>query len=363
MSASTTPGQFIGRMLVLFGLLLGPAWGWGQSRAMRGDLNDTTSYDTHKNLIVATAKFAAAQSAMTGFIRQRAVQVLAQQNTPERLVAEFSLTNADLPRLDSLASALGYVLVSNLNSQNLKGHREELSAAAQRLDARVQSLQQQQTNLNPTNKTALEDLTREEAVASDRLAELRHELRSLDSHNGQAYVTLRLFDEVSFPNGNRRVSFVNMPGVEFNYLRLDNPKIGLTSPVYQGCALKYLVTRGKSYLNLGVYKPMEKNSTDEFINELFVINFGQDFYPRSFGRGRRRYFNLYTSYQLGGFFLNRNSEKGNEFIPNLNLGLGVEVLKSRHVLIDLKSSYFIPLNNRSRDLRGVLGQAAFNFVF
>jgi hypothetical protein len=38
-------------------------------------------------------------------------------------------------------------------------------------------------------------------------------------------------------------------------------------------------------------------------------------------------------------------------------------MKTRHVLIDTKASYFVPLNDRSRDLRGVLGQAAFNFVF
>ena len=49
-------------------------------------------------------------------------------------------------------------------------------------------------------------------------------------------------------------------------------------------------------------------------------------------------------------------------MPNLNLGLGLEILNTRHVLFDAKASYFVPLNDRSRDLRGLLGQAAFNFV-
>jgi len=189
-------------------------------------------------------------------------------------------------------------------------------------------------------------------------------LASIDSHAGQVYVSLRLYDEVTFPTGNPRISFVNMPGVEYGYLRLDNPRVGLTSASYQGYALKYLVTRGKSYFNLGVYRPVNGNSTDdEFVNELLLINFGQDFYPRNFGRGRRRYLNLYTSYQLGGFILNRSGDKGGEFVPNLNLGLGLETLKTRHVLFDVKASYFVPLNDHSRDLRGLLGQAAFNFVF
>ena len=49
-------------------------------------------------------------------------------------------------------------------------------------------------------------------------------------------------------------------------------------------------------------------------------------------------------------------------MPNLNLGLGLETLKTRHGLFDAKASYFVPLNDRRRDLRGLLGQAAFNFV-
>jgi hypothetical protein len=133
--------------------------------------------------------------------------------------------------------------------------------------------------------------------------------------------------------------------------------------VYQGYAIKYLFTRGKSYLNLGVYKPQIKQEGPEFVDELFIINFGQDFYPRNFGRGRRRYLNLYSSYQVGGFIMNRPGDAKNEFIPNLNLGLGVELLKTRHVLIDTKGSYFIPLHQKSRELRGLLGQASFNFVF
>ena len=58
-----------------------------------------------------------------------------------------------------------------------------------------------------------------------------------------------------------------MPGTVFGYLRLDNPRVGLTSAAYQGYALKYLVTRGKSYFNPGVYRPVNGNSTDDrFIN-------------------------------------------------------------------------------------------------
>jgi hypothetical protein len=178
-------------------------------------------------------------------------------------------------------------------------------------------------------------------------------------------VLLRLYDEISFPTANRRVSFVNMPGVEVGYLRVSNPKPGLTATAYQGYSVKYLVTKGKSYFNLGIYKPVNPQAEpadSAFINEMAVINFGQDFYPRNFGRGKRRFFNLYTSYQVGGFIANRQGAHS-QFIPNLNLGMGVELVKTKHILLDIKGSYFVPLHGDSRNMRGVLGQGAFNFVF
>ena len=351
---------------LLMGALLMPGLALGQPKTANRNSEPATSaatYDTQKHLTVGVTKFAEARAVLTGFIQRRAVRLQKQEETPEQLIAEFALASRDLVPLDSLTATLGFVLENNLNSQDLGGRVGELRADQQRATAQLADLQQQQAQ--PGRTVEERNALRKDAErTTERLADLSQQLAGIDGHAGQAYVTLRLYDEVSFPTGNRRVSFVNMPGVEYGYLRLDNPKVGLTSPAYQGYSLKYLVTRGKSYFNLGVYKPVTNNAAEaEFINELFVINFGQDFYPRNFGRGRRRYFNLYTSYQLGGFIVNRNSDKGNEFIPNLNLGLGLEILKTRHVLLDTKASYFVPLNDRSRDLRGLLGQVAFNFVF
>jgi hypothetical protein len=331
------------------------------AQAQTTDNQDT--YETQKRLSVGVTKYAEARVALTGFIRKRAVRVQKQEETPEQLTAEFSLNTTDLPRLDSLVTGLGYVLENNLNTHSLTSRQQELKAEERVEATRLTNNQtrMQEAKLTTEERIALQN----EIVQQDaRLRQLQQRQQLLTSHEGQAYVSLRLFDEISFPTGNPRVSFVNMPGVEYAYLRLDNPKVGLTSQAYQGYAIKYLFTRGKSYFNLGVYKPTTTNKTDSaFVNELFVINFGQDFYPRNFGRGRRRYLNLYTSYQVGGFILNRNDDKKNDFIPNVNLGLGVELIKTRHILLDTKASYFVPLSSRSRDLRGLLGQASFNFVF
>ncbi|GAB3237923.1 hypothetical protein GCM10027346_30030 [Hymenobacter seoulensis] len=331
--------------------------------AMAQSTEEQESFETQKRLTVGVTKFAEAGSALKRFIRDQAARVQKQEETPDQLTAEFVLPTRALPSLDSLTATLGYVLENNLNVRTLAPRLLELQADEQTEAAQLKRVETQllNTKLPQDERATLQSQVERHET---RLRQLRQRQQLLASHGGQAYVTLRLYDEVTFPTGNRKVSFVNMPGVEYSYMRLDNPKLGLTSSAYQGYAIKYLFTRGKSYFNLGVYKPTEKNTTDaEFVNELFLINFGQDFYPRNFGRGRRRYLNLYTSYQVGGFILNRNNDKANDFIPNLNLGLGVELLKTRHVLFDTKASYFVPLNSRSRDLRGLLGQASFNFVF
>ncbi|MBT9393732.1 hypothetical protein KLP40_11210 [Hymenobacter sp. NST-14] len=354
--------RFSCRALVRLKLLLLLHIGVLASAAAQGSPEQDT-YETQKRLTVGVTKYAEAQLGITRFIRARAVRVQKQEEAPGQLTAEFVLPTAALPPLDSLVATLGFVLENNLNAHNLTARLEQLAAEEERLTAQ---LAYSQTRLLAPQLPAPERETLGTEIISlqSQLAQARQQQQRLRAHQGQAYVVLRLYDEVSFPTGNHKVAFVNMPGVEYGYLRLDNPKAGLTSRSYQGYSIKYHFTRGKSYFNLGVYKPTEKSATDSaFVNELFMINFGQDFYPRNFGRGRQKFLNLYTSYQIGGFILNRDDDQQNDFIPNLNLGLGLELVKTRHILLDNKASYFIPLNKRSRDLRGLLYQASFSFVF
>ena len=203
------------------------------------------------------------------------------------------------------------------------------------------------------------------AVTTSALRRFRQQLTTYTTHESLTYVTLRIYDEITFPTANRAVNFVNMPGVEIGLLRLENPQAGVSARFYRGYSVKYLFTRGKSYFNLGIYKPTTKAEPADstFITELFLINFGQDFYPRHFGRGQRKFLNLYTTYQIGGVIINRQGKEDAKFIPNGNLGIGLELLKTKNILIDTKASYFLPLNSLNRDLRGLLLQGSLNFVF
>ena len=345
--------------MLFLGLLLlaGPVAAQSSGREQGG------TYEAQKSLTISTLRFAEARAAALAFVRRRASLLQRQEETPSELVAEFALPLRAVPALDSLAATLGYVLINNLNRQNLAPRRQEL-----RDEIRADSLRLRRLPAPPAAGPA-DDRSDPRQQADNLEASLRRNrlaLNALNNHESQAYVTLRLFDEISFPVANNKVNFVNMPGVEVGLLRLENPRAGLSANAYRGYSIKYLFTRGKSYVNLGIYKPLTANANPRdsaFVNELAVINFGQDFYPRNFGRGRRRYLNLYTCYQIGGFIANRNQESRNEFVFNINPGLGLELIKTKHILLDTKVSYFVPLNRESRNLRGLLVQGAFNFVF
>jgi hypothetical protein len=110
---------------------------------------------------------------------------------------------------------------------------------------------------------------------------------------------------------------------------------------------------------LQIYDSLKANT----INEFFTFEFGQDFYTRYFGRGNRKFFNLYSGYAIGGAIINRWDDKNTRFAAFTNLSMGVEILKTKHILIDTKGSYFLPLADINRNTRGIMLSASFNFVF
>ena len=159
-----------------------------------------------------------------------------------------------------------------------------------------------------------------------------------------------------------------MPGVEYSYYRVEQPKDTVTSPVYQGVFLKYVFTRGKSFATLGAYKSTAKpsNAADTLANspsaysEFFAFGFGQDFYSKHLGRGNRKFLNLYTGYTIGGMLLSNDLK--NKFSTYVAPSIGLELFKNKYVLIDTKLNYMVPFKD-TRHVRGLAFNASFNFVF
>ena len=152
-----------------------------------------------------------------------------------------------------------------------------------------------------------------------------------------------------------------MPGAEYSLLKIASPTLGVSNNLYQGYFMKYLFTKGKSYASLGAYTPITKNHADSTqFSELFILSFGQDFYSRHLGRGSRKFFNLYTGYQLGGILA--SSEKSKNTLFYIAPSIGIELFKNKNILIDSKVNYFLPLEY-NHELRGVSYNLSFNFVF
>lgn len=319
---------------------------------------------SNKTIQVYVTKLQVSTELLSDFIASKNGVVYQTDLSTNRYYTEFLISNAELRGIDSLANKMGYVTQNVFNTENFK---EKISNLEKRIDGLKyeNSVHARQLRDSLVTGARVEELKRKISSNLQTMASLEVNINQLEQNASDQMCKVRftINDEMSTPN-NSRVSFVNMPGIEYGFLKIENPTLGVSAKAYQGATIKYMFTRGKSYFNLGVYRAMDNNTADTaLINELFIINFGQDFYPRNFGRGKRRFLNLYTGYQIGGFISNQNNNKNSVFIPNANLSFGVELIKTKHILVDNKVSYFLPLNELNRNMRGILYQASFNFVF
>ncbi len=319
---------------------------------------------SNKTIQVYVTKLQLSTDLLANFIVSKNGVVYQTDLSTNRYYTEFLIAHSELRSLDSLSNKMGYVTQNVFNTENFQ---EKINNLEKRIDGLKYENSVYARQLRDSLVTGVrgDELRRKISNNLQTIASLEVNINQLEQSASDLMckVSFTINDEMSTPN-NSRVSFVNMPGIEYGFLKIENPTAGISSRAYQGATIKYMFTRGKSYFNLGVYRAINNNTADtSLINELFVMNFGQDFYPRNFGRGKRRFLNLYTGYQIGGFISNQNNNKNSVFIPNANLSFGVELIKTKHILVDNKVSYFLPLNELNRNMRGILYQASFNFVF
>ncbi len=324
-------------------------------------------YQSKKNIQVYVSKLDESTSKINDFIKINNGIITNSNYSTAVYECEFLINMSVLPRIDSLANKMGYITLNTFKAENYHQRIKTLENKIEKLQSENKIYQKQLKDslLLPIDIRNTQTIYNKISNNIVNISNLEIEVNQYKQNvnDSTCWVNITINDELSTPN-NSRVSFVNMPGLEYGLLKTENPVEGTSASMYQGLSVKYMFTRGKSYFNLGVYKALENNKSDtSLINELFLINFGQDFYPKNFGRGKRKFLNLYTGYQIGGFITNQNNNKNSEFIPNANLSIGLELFKNKYILIDNKVSYFLPLNELNRNMRGILYQASFNFVF
>lgn len=322
-------------------------------------------YLNEQEYTVYSSDYKAARKRLEGFISAQLYTVVKQTETKSSHYYEFNVPVAMQARIDSLASALGYVSNKQLTAYN---NEEKLEAA--RIDLATQENKKKEYEAmlvkmdsagSPKYYQHWEKIREIEAD----IAWTRKKISQLEKISPLYRVKISINDEQVNPT-NTRISFVNMPGVQYSALFTENPLPGHSYAAYHGVFLKYLFTKGKSYFAIGVLKAAGATSSDTLrsraSNEIFNLAFGQDFYSKHFGRGNNRFLNLYVSYQAGAsmYFTVQSAIT----IAFANPGMGLEIFKNKNILIDSNVYYYLPLSDDyNRNLRGWLGSVSFNFVF
>ena len=351
-------------------------------------------YAATKEIRLYCLKYNQSLQKATEFVKRPEFKLLKQNTTLYEASFELEIPLSQLLSIDSTLNQLGAVSSSNVESQNLDLEIEKVERI---IELKKKELFKAESQIN--DERIAFDLTQKDSTIGIKVAEeslrtiqrninrlqdnittfenfideQKNLLNTLRKGLNMAKLSLTLYDEITMPDGRRqKISWVNMPGVSYSYLTVENPKYGTSHGAYAGMNLKYMFTRGKSYVELGVLKPINPYSPAEITqdpklssvkNEFFNVQFGQDFYTKHFGRGRRKFLNLYSGYTIGLSIPNQYNDAKLKSLPISSLSIGVELFKSKHVLLDTRAAYYLPLSIENRNTRGILYNTSLNFVF
>jgi hypothetical protein len=322
-------------------------------------------YLNEQEYTVYSTDYKAAKARLEAFISRYQYTVVKQEETKNSHYYEFNVPVTLRARIDSMAATLGYISYKQLTAYN---NEDKLEAA--RIDLATQQNKKKEyesllVKMDSVKSPKYYQHWEKIREIETEIAWTQKKINQLEKISPLYRVKIRINDEQVNPT-NTKVSFVNMPGVQYSALFTENPLAGSSYAAYHGVFLKYLFTKGKSYFSLGVLKALEETGSDTLRavtnNEVFNLAFGQDFYSKRFGRGSRRWLNLYVTYQAGAsMYFNKTRAIT---IPFANPGVGLEIFKNKYVLVDSNVYYFLPLSDSyNRNMRGWLPSLSFNFVF
>lgn len=310
---------------------------------------------------IFTTDFSSSCKKLESFLEQKKFSIIKQNETRLTHSYLFKVPKSFVNQTDSILKAIGYISNKELKSYNNLAQLSESKLQLDYLENKKKEYEKMQIKIDSVKSTKYYEHWEKTRNIETEIYEMKKKIKLIESIDSTFVFNVDIKDEVSSPNYSR-VNFVHMPGVEYTYLMVEQPKIGVSHSVYQGINLKYLFTKGKSFFQLGAYKANKdsvKKDTLAF-QELFMFEFGQDFYSKYFGRGARKFFNLYIGYKTG-LAIASNDEKI-DWIPSFSPNIGVELFKNKYFCIDTRANYFLPLIN-NRNLRGWAFSGAFNFVF
>ena len=314
------------------------------------------------NYDVSTPNFDQAKKELDAYIAGHKLTIVTVKASKDYAQYILSVNPEELFMVDTLMKQMGYISSKDFESSQVTDMLAQAKLELSYLEAKKSDYQKMQNKIDSVNSNRYYDHWNKSREIDEDIYKTQKKIQELNANNSKSLLKIRLNDDASTPT-TTKVSFVNMPGVQYNYLIIENPQAGTSYHAYQGATLKYMFTKGKSYFEVGAYKAIksdEEQKDTSAYDELFNLSFGQDFYTSHFGRGGRRFLNLYVSYSAGCMFA--SSAKTNNAIAYLSPGVGLELFKNRYMIIDTKGNYFLPFTD-NRVLRGWNLSASFNFVF
>ncbi|HTJ50014.1 MAG TPA: hypothetical protein VL443_11205 [Cyclobacteriaceae bacterium] len=322
--------------------------------------NDTLYFSTELDINILSADFLNSKNKLAEFLRTDGIVIQKQNESKTSVSITANVNKTVYTQFNEQMPLLGFVLSRKVNTvnNNLKVNDIKLEIAF--LKSKKKSYTELLSKIDDKSDKYI-SLWNENKLIEERIFNKERELLPYLQKENNYFINIEIVDEVMSP-GSTKVAFVNMPGIEYTHLTIENPKAGVSAKTYQGYSLKYLFTKGKSFAVIGAYKsssPVASSDTTTF-SELFNLGFGQDFYSRHLGRGVKKFFNLYSGYTVGYLLATGKESRKNIFY--ISPSVGIELFKNKYILVDTKASYFVPFSYNN-ELRGLSFSASFNFVF
>jgi len=285
------------------------------------------------------------------------IESLRLDSVEKTLEARFLVPDGQIDAVRARLATVGSVYMNDLTVQGdsskaqrgIQQLRQELAFKRTQQALHAQELAKLDRAEEPDAWQSLWNATRRLEVDTFQIS---RQIVEMDGDMRRNLVKLRVSEPRSSEIEDGWFRFVNMPGGEYLWFTpgTGGPRIAES---YRGPAFRYLFTKGKSYLTVGVLEsdPKVAASDSSRISEILLVSLGTDFYPRHFGQGRRTWLNLYSGAQLGAMLLSDASSSRMVWMAAPHAGM--EVWKGARGLIDLKAAYYLPLSETwNRPLRG-----------
>ncbi len=314
---------------------------------------------TNIDVIIYCSVFDESKEKLHLFVKASEAEIIGIDENKKSMHSDFYISEHFKANLDTLITELGFLSSKKISISNFNEKINEINLQIKYNENKKSEYEKEIKSMNEKDKRYYEYWEIIRGIEKN-IFDLQKDLSEFKT-NKKYKVSINIYDD-TVDLTNQKVSWVNMPGLLTEILFVETPLTNLSAERYMGYSLNYLITKGKTHFTLGILKKMsdEKETDSLQYTELFFFGIGQDFYTKHLGRGNRKWFNLYTGYNVGGIFATGETSK--TALPYLKAFVGAELFKNKYILIDNKVGYFVPFKY-NRNLRGITYNFSINFVF